>query len=188
MTESAIKKAMEIVRKFKPDGILVGERGLLSALTGERMSVEIHLAHSLNVFNDIDIESCGGIPMISPELSFDDICRFKSRRFIVTVHGPTVLMTTKEPIADRVLTDESGRRFRTRKAGAMTEILNCSDLGLFCLTRKYVDIGLRRFHLDLDRDVGKFTKIYAKIISGQNFDDAKIRRGFTTGHFRRGVE
>ncbi len=186
MSESEVSKALDIIRDMRPDGVLVGERGLLAALKKER--VDIHLNHSLNVFNDVALDACGGIPIISPELSFEELAAFRSKRFIVQAHGPMVLMTTREPIKDSVLKDGSGRRFRTRKAGELTEILNCSDLGLFNLTRKYLDAGVKWFHLDLERDAGKFIKVYRKIIFGENFDDAKIRRGFTTGHFRRGVE
>ncbi|MFO7618211.1 MAG: U32 family peptidase [Thermoplasmata archaeon] len=187
MSGREVEKALDIVREVRPDGVLVGERGLLAAMGRERIPADIHLNQSLNIFNDIDLGACGGIPIISPELSFDDIAAFRSRRLIVPAHGPIVLMTTREPVKDTVLRDGSDRRFRARKNGDVTEILNCSDLGLFNLTRKYLDAGVRWFHLDLERDVGKFVKAYMRIISGERFDDSKIRRGFTTGHFRRGV-
>jgi putative protease len=186
MNEQDVSRAVGIIRDMRPNGVLVGERGLLAALGKER--VEVHLNHSLNIFNDVDLEACGGIPIISPELSFEELAAFKSKRFIAQAHGPLVLMTTREPIKDSMLKDGSGRRFRARKSHDVTEILNCSDLGLFNLTRKYLDVGVKWFHLDLERDVGKFIKVYRKIIFGEKFDDAKIRKGFTTGHFRRGVE
>jgi hypothetical protein len=186
MSDLDIDAAVDIVGEMKPDGVLVGERGLLSALKGKVS--ELHLDHSLNVFNDIDIASCGGIPVISPELSFDELAALRSKRFIAHVHGPLVLMTTREPIAAKVLVDGKGRRFGTRRAHGMTEVLNCSELGLFNLARKYLDIGIRWFYLEPGRDPGKLVKVYRRILSGENFDDRKMRKGYTTGHFRRGVE
>lgn len=188
MSGRDVKNALEAIRELKPDGVLVGERGLLAAMKKDGLRFDVHLDQSLNVFNDVALEACGGIPIISPELSFEELAGFRSKRFIVHTHGPMVLMTTREPIKDTVLRDGAGRRFGVRRNGNATEILNCSDMGLFNLTRKYIDAGIKWFHLDLERDVGKFTKVYRRIVSGEDFDDAKIRKGFTTGHFRRGVE
>ncbi|MDD4308331.1 MAG: U32 family peptidase [Thermoplasmata archaeon] len=188
MSGSGVEDAIDIIKKIGPDGIMVGERGLLTQLQKTRIDAEIHLDQSLNVFNDIDLATYPGIPVISPELNFAELAEMKSKRFIVSVHGPMVLMTAREPIRDRVLRDESGRTFRTRKSGEITEVLNCSDLGLFNKTAEYLGVGIKWFHLDLDRDVGKFVKIYRRIIAKEQFDDRNIRKGFTTGHFGRGVD
>jgi collagenase-like PrtC family protease len=184
MSDQEVEKAMEIIQRLKPDGVLAG---LLSMLEKGKLPVDVHLDQSFNIFNDIDLNACGGIPVISPELTFDEVAGFKSKKFMVMVHGSLVLMTTKEPIHDRALSDESGRQFKTRKSGDMVEILNCSDLGLFNLAKSYLDAGIKWFYLDPARDVGKIVGAYKKIITGEPFDDRKIRRGFTTGHFRRGV-
>jgi collagenase-like PrtC family protease len=188
MSDADVEKAMDIIKRLKPDGVMAGERGILSALKKSGTQIDMHLDQSFNIFNDIDLGAYEEVPIISQELTFEEISKFRSKRFMVMVHGSLVLMTTREPITDRVLTDESSRRFRTRKSGDMVEILNCSDLGLFNMVKDYLGIGVKWFYLDPARDVGKTVSIYKKIISGEPFDDRKIRRGFTTGHFRRGVD
>lgn len=188
MSDMDVQKALEVIGRLKPDGVMAGERGLLFAIKKSGNQVEMHLDQSFNVFNDIDLDAYDGIPVISPELRFDEIAKFKSKKFMVMVHGPIVLMTTREPIKDRVLTDESERRFRTRASGDVIEILNCSDLGLFNKSKDYLGIGVKWFYLDPARDVGKIVATYKKIITNEQFDDRKIRRGFTTGHFGRGVD
>ena len=188
MSAQEVDRALKIIETVKPDGVLVGARGLLSVLGKKKLPVDIHLDQSLNVFNDIDIDACGGTPIISPELTFDEISQLKSTRFVVMAHGPLVLMTTREPIRQNILRDERGRRFPTRKTGDVVEVLNCSDLGLFNMVRSYLDIGIKWFYLEPASDIGKIVGIYNKIISNEPFDDRKIRKGYTTGHFRRGVD
>jgi hypothetical protein len=104
------------------------------------------------------------------------------------LHGPLVLMTTKEPLKDKTLTDESGRKFKTRTYGNLVQILNCSDLGLFNKAAEYLDLGINMFSLDLAHDVGKTISIYRRILSRQPFNDKNKRHGYTTGHLMRGVE
>ena len=187
MSDPDIERALDIIEKVRPDGVMAGERGLLSALGQSKAPADVHLDHSFNVFNDIDLEAYRGIPIISPELAFGEVAALRSKRFIVMAHGPLVLMTTKEPLKDAALRDESGRVFRTRRSGDLTEVLNCSELGLFSKTLDYVNAGVKWFCLEPSRDVGRTVGIYRKIISGQPFDDRKLRKGYTTGHFGRGV-
>ena len=188
MSDAEVEKACGAIERLKPDGVLAGERGVLAQLRNARSPVDIHLDISFNVFNDIDLAACEGIPIISPELTLEEVAGFRSKRFIVMAHGPLVLMTTREPLKEGILCDGAGRKFLVRKAGALTEVLNCSDLGLFNKARAFLDAGIRWFFLDLDRNVGKTLRTYAKILEGRPFDDQRIRHGYTTGHFGRGVE
>jgi len=188
MSDDEVERAASVIAGLKPDGVLVGERGILSILKKSGASVDIHLDVSFNVFNDIDMAAHEGIPIISPELTFDELAAFRSKRFIVMVHGPLVLMTTREPIRERTLRDEAGRQFGTRRLGDLVEILNCSDLGLFNKARAYLDIGVKWFFLDIAADVGRTVNIYKRILWGQPFNDRNARHGYTTGHFGRGVD
>ena len=66
------------IKKIKPDGVLVGNGGLLRILEGKN----IHLDYSFNCFNDIDLNCYPGIPIVSPELNFDEMIALKNKRFI----------------------------------------------------------------------------------------------------------
>ena len=141
------------------------------------------LQDEVDHFNDIDLLGYNGIPIISPELNFSDIKSFINKNFIVLVHGDIVLMTIKEKLKAPELIDESGRHFRVRN----NEILNSNQIGLFNHVKYYLDVGIKYFFIDLNKDVGKFVRIYKKILNKEPFDDKKISKGYTTGHFNRGV-
>jgi hypothetical protein len=104
------------------------------------------------------------------------------------VHGDIVLMTTKQKIDAPEIIDEEKRHFRVRESNGMHEILNSKQIGLFNRTKDYVKHGIRYFYIDTSKEIGKFIKIYRKIINNESFNDSKIRKGYTTGHFDRGVE
>jgi collagenase-like PrtC family protease len=188
MSDARVEEAAGIIESFRPEGVLVGERGLLSVVKRTMPSVETHLDMSLNVFNDVDMACWPAIPIISPELTFREMAQLRSKDFIVMVHGPLVLMTTRELIIDKTLRDLSGRVFRTRKMDDHVQILNCSDLGLFNKVRDLMAAGMKRFFLDLEGNVGRTVDIYKRIISHKPFYDKNARHGHTTGHFGRGVD
>jgi collagenase-like PrtC family protease len=187
MSDEDVAQAAKMVEASKPDGVLVGERGLLSVLKMQMPSLEMHLDLSFNVFNDVDLAFWPALPIISPELTMDELANMRSKQFIAMVHGPLVIMTTREPIKDKTLQDDAGRVFRTRRMKDMVQLLNCSDLGLFNNVRDLMDAGMKRFYLDLDGKVGKTVENYKRIISGKRFYDRNARHGHTTGHFGRGV-
>jgi putative protease len=171
------------IKEISPDGALVGNRGLLNFLDGR----EIHLDYSFNCFNDVDLSCYRGTPIISPELNFGEIVGLRNKRFIVLVHGDMVLMNSRQKLNARELVDSDGRRFRVRHGHGVTEILNTKQLGLFNKARGYVEAGIKYFLIDVEKDVDKFVRIYRKILTLEPFDDNRIRKGYTTGHFNRGV-
>ncbi len=180
------KQLLEVTKKIKninPEGVLLGNRGLLKFLSG----YEIHLDYSFNCFNDIDLNCYPSIPIISPELNFNEIYALKNKRFIAFVHGDIVLMNSRQKLGTQELVDSLGRRFRVRINNSITEILNSKKLGLFNKARDYVKAGIKYFYIDLEKDVDKFIRIYRKILNFEPFDDQRIRKGYTTGHFSRGV-
>ncbi|MFH1821812.1 MAG: hypothetical protein ABH852_05175, partial [Methanobacteriota archaeon] len=69
----------------------------------------------------------------------------------------------------------------------VTEILNSNQLGLFNKARDYARAGIKYFYMDVEKNVDKFIRIYRKILNFEQFDDSKIKKGYTTGHFSRGV-
>ncbi len=170
------------IEKIRPDGILAGERGILKLIQG----LEVHLDQSFNIFNDHDIAYFGKVPVISPELSIEDIGKFKQKDIIVQVHGNMVLMRLKEPLKAPELVDEEGRHFKVRENSGVREILNFKELGLFNKILEYKEIGVTRFLIET-KDPGKLVRIYRNILDGKTFDDTKIRKGYTTGNFSSSV-
>ena len=150
-------------------------------------SFELHLDYSFNIFNDLDLDVYKGLPVISTELSFDDLRNLKNKNFISLFHGQITLMTLKENIKAPELVDDDGRHFTVHQIESGSQILNSHELGLFNRVRELDMIGVKNFLIDGGKELGKFVRIYKKIISGEDFDDKKIKKGFTTGHFDKGV-
>lgn len=182
-SDDDVVRISEKIGQLNPDGVLVGNRGFLKFIKDKI----IHLDYSFNCFNDIDMDYYDKIQIISPELNFKEISELKNKNFAVLVHGDIILMSTKEKIKAPELVDEEGMHFKVRENNNIYEILNSKQLGLFNLAKRYIDAGIRYFYIDTNKDVDKFIRIYRKIISKQPFDDKKIRKGYTTGHFSRGV-
>jgi collagenase-like PrtC family protease len=183
LSDKQLVEVAEKIKEIKPDGALVGNRGLLKLLNG----VTIHLDYSFNCFNDIDLNCYPGIPIISPELNFEETISLKNKRFIVMIHGDIILMTSKQKLKAKELIDEEGRRFRVRDNHGLTEILNASQLGLFNKARDYVRAGIKYFYIDVEKNAARWIRIYRKILNFEPFDDREIKKGYTTGHFNRGV-
>lgn len=183
LSDKEIDSLVNKIKTINPDGVLVGNKGLLKFLK----DYELHLDYSFNCFNDIDLNCYNGLPIISPELNFKEVISLKNKRFIVLVHGDIILMNTKQPLNVPELVDEENRRFRVRKNNGIYEILNSKQLGLFNKAREYVKNNIKYFYIDAEKDVDKFIRIYRRILNLEPFNDNRIRKGYTTGHFNRGV-
>jgi hypothetical protein len=96
-------------------------------------------------------------------------------------------MNSKQKLKAPELVYSEGRHFRVRINNGITEVLNSKQLGLFNKARDYVRAGIKYFCIDVEKDVDKFVRIYRKILNFEPFDDTKIKKGYTTGHFTRGV-
>lgn len=182
LSDEQAEKIAKRIDELKPDGVLVGNRGLLKLLEG----YELHLDYSFNCFNDIDLACYEGTPIISPELNFKELTSLKNKRFIALVHGDIILMTTRQKLNVPELVDGTGAHFRVRRHENFTEILNSKQIGLFNRVNDYVKEGIKYFYIDDSKDPGKSVRIYRHVLDG-NFDDTKIRKGYTKGHFERGV-
>ena len=180
------RQIQEIVKKIdqlKPDGVLVGNRGFLKFLN----SYELHFDYFFNCFNDVDLSNYKGIPIISQELNFNEVTSLKNKNFIVFVHGDLVLMNSREKLKAPELVDWGGRHFRVRRQNNTTEILNYKQIGLFNKSREYLKNGIKYYYIDLEKNVEDIIGIYRDILTSEDFDDFKLRKGHTTGHFARGV-
>ncbi len=183
LSDAQVAEISDRIKEIGPEGVLVGNRGLLKFLDGP----EVHLDYSFNCFNDIDLSCYHGLPIISPELNFREVAALKNKRFIVLAHGDVILMNSRQKLTAPELVDDEGRHFRVRTNRGVTEILNSKQLGLFNRARDYLQAGVKYFLIDLERDADKFVKVYRKILNLGNFDDTRMRKGYTTGHFSRGV-
>ncbi|MCF7862359.1 U32 family peptidase [Candidatus Woesearchaeota archaeon] len=148
-------------------GLLVRNRAFID------LDCDKHVDYCLNNFNEYGGKS---VPILSPELSIEDIKTFRNKKVICLVHGYITLMTIKEPIKSDYLVDDEGRRFRYLDG----EIFNYAELGLFNRIMDLYGIGIRWFYID-SRDI-KWIRVYKKILKN-SFDDRKIKKGFTTGNY-----
>ena len=182
--DSQMKDIAEKIDKINPEGVLVSNRGLLGLVK----KYIIHLDYSFNCFNDIDMDYYSNFtPIISPELNFYETRAFKNKNFIVMIHGDIVLMNSRQKLKAPELIDKDERHFRVRRNDNITQILNSSQLGLFNMAKRYMGMGVRYFYIDLEKDSGKYIRIYKEIFTSDDFYDRKLKKGYTTGHFDRGV-
>jgi len=177
--DSAVKKVLQL----KVKDVLTGDLGVYLLLKNK---VNIYLDYSANAFNDYDLDFFqGAVPIISPELCYDELKEFQNKNFAVLVHGRLVLMNTLYPDLPSKLRDEKNYSFPVRKEYNYFQILNSLELGLFEEILKLKEIGVKTFFLDLDNNVGNIVKIYHNLLSGKKVQVDK--HGFTKGHWMRGV-
>lgn len=182
VSDEDIESITKIVEEIKPDGVLIQNRGFISKLESIE-GLEIH--NDLGAFNDLDLDCLPGKSILSRELSYKEIKKLKHKNTIVQVHGELVVMILKQKLKAPELIDEEDRHFKVREMHGTHEILNYNQLGLFNKTLILFDRGIRNYYIDC-KDAAKFIGIYRKILTS-DFDDNKIRRGYTTGHFNKGI-
>jgi collagenase-like PrtC family protease len=180
------------IKEYNPDGLLIGNRGLLKYLPDlikeDIIKPEnIHLDYSFNTFNDLDLEFLNinypdFIPIISPELSFRELTDFVNKKFISLIHGNIILMALKEKITAPELIDESNRHFKVTEENNTTFIQNSNQLGLFNMVKKLKNMNINYYLIDSNKDVGKILRIYKQILN-LDFDDRKIKKKYTTGNY-----
>ncbi|MFP4423836.1 MAG: U32 family peptidase [Candidatus Woesearchaeota archaeon] len=169
------KEAEEIrsqINNLQPKGILVSNRAFLD------LPFKKHIDYNLNCYNDIDINcynSKDAIPVISPELNKKELKELRNKNVIVLAHEDLILMTTKEPLKAPELIDQENRHFRV----SGMNILNNKPLGLFDHINELIETGIKYFLVD-----PRQLTTYRDIIEQK----AKLtKKGYTTGHFNRGV-
>jgi collagenase-like PrtC family protease len=166
--------------------ILVGDLGAYLVLK-KNQDLNLYLDYSNNVFNDLDLEFFNDCtPIISPELSFDELKNFDNKTFAVLVHGKVVMMNTKYSLLPLRLTDKKDYIFSVRKEHDYYQILNSVELGLFESVNELKDIGVRQFFLDLDNGADYILKFYYNIINNKK-NLPFNRKNYTKGHWENGV-
>ncbi len=186
LNDEEVEKAVSLVEKLGVKDVLVGDLGVYVKLRNNSR-LNLYLDYSNNVFNDYDLDFFGNCTsIISPELSFQELQQFKNKDFAVLVHGRVILMNTKYEKLPSALKDEKNYTFPVRQEHTYWQILNSVELGLFEEVLKLRNSGINKVFLDLEKDVAATVKIYRDILNGKNISASK--RGYTKGHWKRGVE
>ena len=180
MLDKDIELIKNNIKEKNPDGILAGNLGMINL----NLSIPIHLEYNLNCFNGIDLDyfsKMNILPVISPELSIEELSGFRNKNFAVLVHGKIRLMALRHELKEDLIKDERGGIFKLNKIINGTEILNRKELGLLGRSSQLLDYGISNFFVDTDQNVGNIVKLYRKILDGQRINDSKIKRNYVLG-------
>ncbi|MFP4403365.1 MAG: U32 family peptidase [Candidatus Woesearchaeota archaeon] len=190
LNDEEIKKIFSLIKNYKLHGILTKDLGLMNYINKKKLNLDIHLDYSINAFNDIDINfyktKFNATPIISMELSFNEIKQIKNKGFLVYIHGNISLMKIKNEFKENILTDYENRKFKLIKENNYYNLINNKKLGLFNLIKKYNENNINNFYLESNENSGKLLSIYKNILE-KKFNDKKIKKGYTTGWFDKGV-
>ncbi len=187
ITDDDIEDIKRVIKEKKPDGILAGNLAVLNL----NLKIPIHLDYNINCFNDIDIRyftKRDALPIISPELSMNEMNKFRNKNFIVLVHGKVKLMTLRHKLEEGWIKDEKGGFFEIKKIHNGTEIINKKELGLFSQSSHLIQNGIRNFLIDSEKNVGKITAIYRKVLDGKDISDRRLRKKYILAWSCRGVK
>jgi putative protease len=186
LTDADIMKIKRMISEIRPDGITVGNWGLLDiGFSGEK-----HGKYSLNVFNDITIAALrerGIIPAVSVELNAKQVMKLKNKEVIFYSHGQIPVMHFKGEFKERALTDEMGYTFPLRRVNGNTEMLYSRPIAIFERIRELADSGIKYFLLDLTNDTAGIVGTYQSILNGEKPETSHIKQGTTIGNYNKGV-
>ena len=186
MLDSNIPTVLEAIKKKKPDGLFIGNLGMLNL----KLDIPKNIDYNLNCFNDIDTDYFSKIdatPIISPELSIQELKQLKNKNFIVLVHGKLRLMTLRHDLEEGWIKDERGGLFKINRIMNGSEILNGKELGLLSKSSALINAGINNFYIDTDKNVGNIVRLYKKVLDGEKVDDSNIKRDYVLGWSYRGV-
>ncbi|MBU0470070.1 MAG: U32 family peptidase [Nanoarchaeota archaeon] len=173
----------EIAEK-RPDGLFVGNLGVLNL----GLNLPIHFDYNVNCFNDLNLQSLPGLPIISPELSLKELAEFKNKNFGVLVHGKIRLMTMRHELEKNLIKDEKNYAFKIQEIYNGYEVLNEKELGLFNKCGDLLKNGINNFFVDTDENIGMIVKHYRNILDGKSVDVNKLKKNYVLGWSFKGVE
>jgi collagenase-like PrtC family protease len=186
MLDSDIPKILNLIKEKKPDGLFLGNIGLLN----QNIDLPIHLDYNCNCFNDLDVnyfseKKC--LPIISPELSLGELKNFRDKRFIAFVHGKIRLMTLRQNFTKEKIKDEKAANFLIKKIYNGSEIINEKELGLLSKTKQLLESGINHFFVDTDKNVEEIVSFYRRILDKKQAEDSKLKKNYVLGWAYRGV-
>jgi collagenase-like PrtC family protease len=182
MSDSELYKAFDLLQDKRPAVILTGNIGFLSRRA--EFKVPVYLDYSLNTFNDLDLlflQAFKAIPLISPELSLNEMVALKNKDAVIFCHGDIVLVNTKIDPGAEELVDEKGSVFPVRKENSYWQILNSRPFGLFNDIHRLLATGFTQFYIDKQNKSADFVRLYRKVLK-HKVASRRIRRGYTSGH------
>lgn len=186
VTDQDIEKIQQIVHMIKPDGITIGNWGLLAL----KFNGEKHGKFSLNNFNDISVTELrkkGVLPTVSAELNAKQVLNMKNKEFIYYAHGQIPVMHFKGVYPQKALTDEVNYTFPLRTVNGNTEMLYSRPIATFEKARGLIEGGVKWFLLDLTKDTTTIIRAYQNIIKGVEQDISMLKKGTTIGNYVKGV-
>ncbi len=182
MDDAELSSALDMLRKKKPKAILTGNLGFLARRA--EFKVPVYLDYSLNAFNDLDLlfyRRFEAIPLISPELSLNELTTLQNKDAVIFCHGDIVLVNSKiDPGAEKLI-DEKASVFPVRKENSYWQILNSRPFGLFNDIHRLLDAGFTQFYIDEQNESADFVLLYRKVLKHE-VANRRIRKGYTSGH------
>lgn len=185
MFDSDLEKITNRIKELSPKGLIAGNPGILNL----NLNLPIILENS-NCFNDLQVnyyQQLGAKPIISQELSLNEIENFKNKDFIVFVHGKIRLMTLAHNLPELKLKDERGFNFYIKKIFNGAEILNEKELGLFNQIKYMVKDGINQLYVDTETNLDEILNIYRNILDNNPVKVSKIKKNYVLGWSRQGV-
>jgi len=180
MLDKDIDMILNAIKDKKPDGLLIGNIGLLN----HNLGLPIHVDYNSNCFNDLNIdyyEKLNAMPIISPELSFNELKQFKNKKFAVLVHGKIRLMTLRHNLNSCEIKDERNSRFFVNKIFNGSEIINEKELGLLSKSKQLNDAGINNFFVDTEKNVKDIVAFYRNVLDNKKVDDSRIKKDYVLG-------
>jgi collagenase-like PrtC family protease len=187
MNDAEIDIALDLLRKKPPAAILIGNLGLLPSCA--HLNIPLFLDYSLNTFNDIDVQfvkKYNAIPIISPEISLNEISQLQDKDVVLFCHGDIVLVNTLIDPGTRELVDEKNARFRVRKEDGYWQILNSAPFGIFDVIQRLPEQGITQFFIDWENKGVDAVRIYRKLLDHGTVN-RRARKGYTSGHLYKSV-
>ena len=182
----------DLIRKkiieLSPEGIIAGNLGILNM----KLDLPIILDYNSNCFNNLQVKyyrEKNAKPILSPELSLEEIENFKDKEFIIFVHGKIRLMTLAHNLKEDLIQDEKGFNFHLKKIFNGAEILNDKELGLFNKIRGLIKTGINQIYIDTEetKDYEEILGAYRLILEGKTPDTSKFQKNYVLGWSRCGV-
>lgn len=187
MNDAQLSSAIDLLAKRNPEAVLTGNLGFLSRRA--EFDIPTYLDYTFNSFNEMDLlffEKFNVIPILSPELSINEMTEFLNKNVVIFCHGDVVLANTLISLKDKDLVDEKGFSFRVRKENSYWQILNSRPFGMFNDIRKLHMAGFNQFLIDKQGENARFTTFYRNLLK-KDIADRRIRKGYTSGHLYRPV-